>query len=430
MTMSAAPASTINRWAVLWGSVAILMCTGAIYSFSVFAGPLSAEHGWTMPAIMLAFTINAAISPIPMILGGYIVDRGGARISILVGGLMFAAGFMLAGLSSTTTMLYLSYGVLAGLGQGLAYSGCLNNTLKFFPDRRGQAAGLVTGGMGVAAVIAAPVANSLIRDYGVGTAFVAMGAVYAVVVAIGASFIRVAPVGYVPAGWTPPAGAGAAVNVPWTGMLRTTTFYVIFMMMALGAFSGLMIASNASGIGQGMFGLSAATAALFVSAYAASNTLGRVVWGAVSDRIGYSNALMVIYAVVAMSMLVLVLVPSVAGFAIGIVGLGLCFGGVMGVFPALVMKNFGPRFQGINYGIMFTAYAGTAFFAPRIAAQIGGAHGGDFTNAFVIAIGLALAGLLVTVVFARVQAVRERGRAALAPATPIGPARPAVAGSR
>jgi MFS transporter, OFA family, oxalate/formate antiporter len=199
-------------------------------------------------------------------------------------------------------------------------------------------------------------------------------------------------------------------------MLRAPAFYFIFLMMGLGAFSGLMITANASGIGQGMFGLSAATAALFVSAYAASNTLGRIAWGVVSDRIGYTNALMVIYGVVAVSMLVLVTVSSVIGFAIGIVGLGLCFGGVMGVFPALVMKSFGPRFQGINYGIMFTAYAVAAFFAPKIAAQMGGTHGGDFTIAFVIAIAMAIAGLLVTIVFTAVQRARasalEAGSAA------------------
>ena len=102
--------------------------------------PLGEAHGWDKPAVMMAFTINAAIGPVPMILGGYIVDRGGARLSILVGGVLFASGFMLAGVATTTTMLYLSYGLMAGLGQGLAYSGCLNNTLKLFPDRRGQAA--------------------------------------------------------------------------------------------------------------------------------------------------------------------------------------------------------------------------------------------------------------------------------------------------
>lgn len=401
--MSVTTPATVNRWSVLWGSVAILMCTGAIYAFSVFVGPLGAAHHWSPTQVILAFTINGAVGPIPMILGGFIIDRGNSRLLALLGGLMFAAGFILTGLATTTTALYLSYGLLAGLGQGFAYSACLNNTLKLFPDQRGRAAGIITGGMGAATVIAAPVANALISSYSVTTAFVAMGSVYAVVIVLASFFIRQAPVGYAPEGWVRPAADGRAANLDWTAMLKTPVFYMIFLMMGIGAFSGLMIAANASGIGKGMFALSAATAAVYVSIYSACNAAGRVVWGAISDRIGYTNALMLIFGVVALSMLVLVTVSSTAGFAIGIVGLGLCFGGVMGVFPALTMKNFGPRFQGINYGIMFTAYSIAAYFAPKLAADMGKAHNGDFTIAFEIAIALAVVGLVITAAFTRVQ---------------------------
>ena len=96
--------------------VAVLMCTGAIYAFSVLAGPLSEAHGWTMPQVMMAFTINAAVGPIPMIVGGILTDRGWTRWLVLVGGLMFAGGFALTGAATSLTALYLSYGVLAGLG--------------------------------------------------------------------------------------------------------------------------------------------------------------------------------------------------------------------------------------------------------------------------------------------------------------------------
>jgi OFA family oxalate/formate antiporter-like MFS transporter len=395
--------TTINRWAVLVGAVAILLCTGVIYSFSVFVDPFQAAYHWSRPDIMLAFTINGAVAPIPMILGGFIVDRGGARASILLGGLLFTLGFILTGYSTSLGMLYLTYGVIAGLGQGFAYSGCLSNTLKLFPDKRGMAAGLITGGMGAGTVVGAPVAERLIDAYGLRTAFVSMGLVYTVIVILGWSFIKAAPVGYTPPGWVPPAAAGGQVNVPWTAMMRTTTFYFIFVMLFVGAFSGLMIASQASPIGKNMFGLSAATAAGFVSLYSACNAAGRVAWGAVSDRLGYLRAIMMIYGVVALSMLVLVSLDSTVAFAAGIVGLGLCFGGVMGVFPALVMKHFGPRFQGVNYGIMFSAYSLAAYFGPKIAANISVSHGGDYTNAFWMAIILAMAGVLVTLVFARVQ---------------------------
>lgn len=394
---------TINRWRVLTGSVLILLCTGSIYAFSVFAGPLSAANGWTMPEVMNAFIINGAIAPIPMILGGFIIDRGGARWSITIGAILFALGFILTGVATSTTQLYLFYGLIAGLGQGFAYSGCLNNTIKLFPDRRGFAAGVLTAGMGAGAVIAAPVARALIDSAGVGGAFIRMGAVYAVVVIAASLLIRPAPVGFLPPGWTPPSGAPAVVNSSWSQMLRTPAFYLIFIMLTTGAFSGLMIASQLSPIAQtSMFAISAATAAVLVSVYSICNALGRFAWGALSDRIGYTNAIAFIYGVVALSLVVLLTVHSTFGFVVGIVGLGLCFGGVMGVFPALTMKTYGPRFQGMNYGIMFTGYSVAAYFGPKIGATLGGGIEGDYTRPFVIAIVVALVGLGLTLVLSRV----------------------------
>lgn len=409
----------VRRWAVLGGAIAILLCTGVIYAFSVFAGPLRSEHGWTMAQVMLAFTINGAVAPIPMILGGMVVDRGGARISILAGALLFVAGFILTGQADTLTELYVSYGLIAGLGQGFAYSGCLSNTMKLFPDRRGLAAGLITGGMGAGTVVGAPVAERLIATSGLANTFLYLGLAYAVIVVVGWSFIRAAPEGYTPPGWTPPASSGPVVDVSWSGMVRTSTFYFIFAMLFLGAFSGLMIASQASLIGTSMFGLGAATAAGFVSLYSACNAAGRLAWGAVSDRLGYLRAIILIYAVVGLSMLTLVTGHGRVAFTVGIVGLGLCFGGVMGVFPALVMKSFGPRHQGANYGIMFTAYSLAAFFGPRIAADLSVANGGDYTKAFVAAIILAAAGVLVTSLFARSRTSKEgESRSSLPPSTP------------
>ena len=155
---------TFNRWRILVASTAILLCTGAVYSFSVFAGPLSSSTGWSMSDIMLAFAINSAIGPIPMILGGYLVDKGYVKWTIALDALLFASGFYLTGYANSPTMLYLTYGLMAGLGQGFAYSGALSNSLRLFPDKRGLASGILTGGMGSAAVIASPVASNLIQQ--------------------------------------------------------------------------------------------------------------------------------------------------------------------------------------------------------------------------------------------------------------------------
>lgn len=154
-----------------------------------------------------------------------------------------------------------------------------------------------------------------------------------------------------------------------------------------------MIASQASPIGQSMFGLSASTAALYVSLYSIANSSGRLIWGAVSDKIGRSKTLLIIYSVVATALFVLTVVPGQFGFTIGIIGLGICFGGVMGVFPSIVMENYGPANQGVNYGIVFTGYSLAAFFAPRVAVQIATVNNGNYSQAFYVAIILALIGL-------------------------------------
>lgn len=396
---------SLNRWQVIAASTAILLCTGAVYAFSVFANPLSSQTGWTMPQIMMAFTINSAIGPIPMILGGYLVDKGFVKWTIALGAFVFALGFFLTGFVSSPIMLYLTYGLMAGLGQGFAYSGALSNILRLFPDKRGLASGILTAGMGFAAVIASPIASYLIQSHDAKFAFRAIGLAYLIIVGLASFFIKPAPAGYKPEGWEPPAQIqnNGSINRNWLQMPKTPVFYIVISMFFVGAFSGLMIASQASPIGQTMFGLAPATAALYVSLYSISNSSGRLIWGTVSDKIGRSKTLMIIFSVVAFSLFILTIIPGQFGFSLGIIGLGICFGGVMGVFPSIVMENYGPANQGVNYGIVFTGYSLAAFFAPRVAVQMAAANNGNYSQAFYVAIALSLVGLVLSVLYSKIS---------------------------
>ena len=174
-------------------------------------------------------------------------------------------------------------------------------------------------------------------------------------------------------------------------------------MLFTGAFSGLMIASNASLIGQQMFKLSATTAAFYVSLYSLSNCLGRIVWGTVSDKIGRNQTLNIIFGVIVVAFLLLITLSSTVGFALGIIILGLCFGGVMGVFPPIVMENYGPKNQGVNYGIIFCGYSIAAFFGPKVAANMATANNGDFTKAFYVAIVIAVVGLGLNLLYSALK---------------------------
>lgn len=392
---------TINRWVVLIASTSILLCTGAIYAFSVFAEPLSLAKNWSKADVMIAFSINAAVGPIPMILGGFLTDKGLAKWSSVIGGLLFGLGFFLSGFVTSPIMLYVTYGLLSGFGQGLAYSGCLSNTIRFFPDKKGLASGIITAGMGGASIIAAPIGHHLIENYGVLHAFQTLGCSYLIVVVVASVFIKVAPVNYQPEGWTPASiqQGKAIINKNWLEMLQTPYFYLIFFMLGTGAFSGLMIASNASGIGQQMFGLTAGIASFYVSLYSLSNCAGRVVWGTVSDKLGRNKTLNIIFLVIIFAFIAFLYIPSQIGFAIGIIALGLCFGGVMGVFPPMVMENYGPVNQGVNYGVIFIGYSSAAYFAPKVTADILANNGGSYTYAFYIAISVAFVGLILNIIY-------------------------------
>lgn len=409
--MASSPNLSSRRWIVLMASCAVVFCTGSIYTFSVLRDPL-VSSGLTLSSVMLAYGINSGIAPIPMILGGYFVDRGGSRWLAALGLGLYGVGWLIAGFSTSGTMLCLSYGVIAGLGQGFAYAACLNNILRFFPDKRGLAAGLVTAANGGATIVMAPIAAVLIARFAVGSTMVILGIAFLIVTALTFCLIRVAPKDFRPAGYSPRAQedrGDSRTEISCATMVTTIEFWMIFLMFLAGAFSGLMIAANAAPIAHTMWHLSVEAAVTYVSLYAFANMAGRIVYGTVADRLGTLRAVQIIFVVIAASLIVLIAGAGNTLFLIlGLLGLGLCFGGIMGTMPPLVMETFGSRHQGINYGVVFSGYAVAAIFAPRLAASIAQNAAGDYSRAFAIAIGAACVGFAATIGYAL---ARKRTRA-------------------
>ena len=393
----------LPRWRMLIASIFVMVCTGSTYAFSVFIGPLGMARSWDAGDAILAFALNNAIAPIPMILSGKIVDKGYAKQCVLFGGALFGLGYFLSGMVTSVAMFYLTYGIVCGIGQAFAYSGCLGNAVRLFPDKRGLAVGLVTAGNGGAAILMAPALSYLIQSVGVSSALQTLGGIFLIVSIVAGLVVKSAPTGYIPKGWIQSAmvqkSSSGEENFSWMQMIRTPRFYMILAMFGIGTLSGLMIVSNLSRIGQTMYGLTATTAAFYVSLYALSNCLGRIVWGGISDKIGRYYALMMIHVVVGAMLLVLINTRESAVFLMAIIGIGLCFGGTMGVMPPIVTENFGAKYYGVNYGIVFVGYALAAFLGPKIATNVANAHGGDFTLAFYMALASGVFGLAVTILY-------------------------------
>ncbi len=392
-----------NRWLILVAAIVINICIGTLYAWSVFAMPLGKLFGWAPPALALVFTINHGLSPVAMIGGGYLQDKLGSKTTIIVGGLMFTIGLFLSGYVSEVSMLYLTYSALAGIGGGVIYAGNIGNTVKFFPDKRGLAAGLCAAGYGCGAMLVAPIASALIINYGVLNTFQILGTAFFIIISICIMFIKKAPAGYKPAGWTPPVTAATAAqpagnDSKWTQMISEGIWWVVMIMLFCGAMSGLMVLAHASPIGQIMFKLTPMNAAFFVSIITLANALGRVGFGALSDRIGRSNTIMIMYIVSALSMLNLAFTTSVAGFVASGVGCGAVFGGFMGTMPTIISDRYGLKNFGVNYGITFIGFSLAAIFGPLTAAKVRVATG-NYEQAFWIALGINVVGFVFAYIF-------------------------------
>lgn len=392
-------ATRVNRWVVLFASVGIIICQGGIYAFSVFSSPLAAANGWSVPDVALAFTIAVGISPLPIIIGGRISDNGKSRELILFSSLLLAASFVLAGLSTQLWQLYLTYGLLGGFGLNLGYIACVNNSQRFFPDKRGLCSGIVITGIGAGTMIFAPLGSWLIEQFGVRTTFIQLGAIFLVISLICSALIRNAPIED-SAKTTEDkkettSSTIEAEDFDWKGMIKTLRFYLVAMLYATGCFSGLVISSNAADIGQNMFGLTPMVAATFVSIYAMCNCLGRVLWGALSDKLTRINTFMLLFMFIAVSLLSMIFIKATVGFGIGLIGLGLCEGGVAAMMSPLTIENFGSKNQGVNYGFVFLGFSVAAFIAPRLTAFIGEKNSGDFTSAFITGVVVAMIGLVL-----------------------------------
>lgn len=387
-----------KRWLMLVSTIIINICVGSCYAWSVFQTPLIKMFHWSPVETSLAFTLIIGVSSLPMALVGLIQEYVQPRYIIFIGGLLFGLATYATGNITSLVQLYVFYGVMGGLGNGIVYSGGLSNMIRFFPDRRGLCSGLLAAGMGSGALVIAPLAAVLIDRLGVLATFKALGILFTITIC-GLSFlIETAPLNFQPAGWE--AGANSSKTAPidknWREMLRTFSFYLIAAMFILGTISGLMVMGHASSILQEVIGLTPQKAAVLVGILALANTIGRIFWGWLSDRWGRFQTCIVLYIIVSASMYGLTVVPHNYVFVTTMMMVGFCYGGFMSMIASLTADVYGTKHLPVNFGIMFLAFGVAAFIGPRLAAVIKVANQGDYGPAFMVASILGLAGIFFT----------------------------------
>jgi MFS transporter, OFA family, oxalate/formate antiporter len=388
---------TNNRWVIAIAGVFLQIALGAVYAWSVFRVPLAKQFGWSISEITLTFTISIFVLGFAAFFGGLWLNRKGPRIVALTGGVLYGLGVFLASFSHNLWWLYLSYGVIGGIGLGLGYIVPVTVLVKWFPDRRGLITGIAVGGFGAGALITAPVATRLIQSVGVLSTFAYLGIAYLIVTVVTGFLMQNPPDGWKPEGWAPTASQTsqrARRDYRLSEALKTWQWWALWLLLFLNTCAGISIISQEAPLFQEEAGVTAAVAASMVGLASIGNAVGRVFWAWVSDLITRRATFFVMFVA---QVLLFWFLPNIAtAWFLTIVTFVvlMCYGGGFGTMPAFTADYFGPKNVGPIYGLMLTAWGFASAFGPLLIAHMRETAGSYRGALHVIAGVMAISALL------------------------------------
>ena len=391
-----------GRWMLVVLGMVINLCLGSIYSWSVFVGPLTnyftRDLGQAVSAseILLPFSVFLAFFAIAMPFTGKYIEKYGPRNITIVGGCLTGLGWLLSSFAGSVQWLYLFYGVITGIGVGIAYGVPVAVAARWFPDRRGLAVGLTLLGFGFSAVLTANIAGFLIGATGVMNTFRVFGIAFIILIIVLALPLKFPAAGWKPAGWTPPAPApGQVVTCEFKReqMLKTSTFYALWACYFIGCLAGLMAIGIAKPVGVDV-GVEAGLATMLVGAFAVFNGFGRPVFGTLTDKLTPRNTAMVSFVLIAMASFLIWQVQSVTVYIIAFAVLWGCLGGWLAIAPTATASYFGTCDYPRCYGVMFLAYGAGGIAGPQLAGFIKTSTG-SYMGVFPYVLVLAVIGFII-----------------------------------
>ncbi len=380
----------MNRYSgqvAVMAGILIMICLGTAYAWGVFMIPIDAEMGWGRASISFAVSVLLLVFSVFMFIAGILEKKIGAFRTSALGGLLVGLGWISASFAQSPAWLNATYGVMTGIGTGLCYMISVSTGIKWFPERKGMVTGLIVFGFGFGTAFLSPLVTYSIDSLGWRGAMQMFGAVFMLVI-VAMSFLLKRPEGVSTAS-DGKAGLDKALKI-----VRSGKFKVLFISYLLAMVAGMMAIGHiaAFAMGEGFSPIQAAFALTVMSLF---NGIGRISFGAISDKAGVKPTLVMLFFSIAVSVLMLLFASSLSAIYLVSGLIGLFFGGFLAVYPPATLTSFGSNDFSISYGLVFIGYGLGCFIGPLAAGYIFDITAGYDVAFFLGSVSALLGGVLV-----------------------------------
>lgn len=391
----------LNRWVYAVIGVVVLLLAGLVYAWSVMSNVINRELELDQAPLSLTFTIVMAMFCVGCLIAGILAKKVSPKLYVLLSGILFLAGFLLASVTSGVELLYIGFGVLGGLGAGFAYNAVMSTMSAWFPDKQGLISGILLMGFGLSSFIVGKVFVAVTPESDPAawrTTFRVLAVIIFVIMVL-CSFFFVKP----GADFVPPAAANKketrqpALDINSGAMVKKAPFWLYYIWAILISAAGLALVSQANGIavqvGTQVSGGNIATVVGLISIF---NGIGRVIFGGLFDKKGYKLTMILDMIVFVAAGLILILALNTGNFLFIIIGFivgGFAYGGVTPTNSAIISDFFGRTNYSMNFSLINTNLI-IASFASTIAGKLYDASGSYMSTIFMM-IGVTVAGFVV-----------------------------------
>ena len=366
-------ASEGTRWGQLvFGIICMVMIANLQYGWTLFVNPIDQKYHWGRAAIQVAFTIFVLTETWLVPVEGYLIDKFGPRVMICISGALVAIAWVINSLADSLFLLYVG-AAIGGIGAGVIYGGSVGNALKWFPDRRGLAAGLTAAGFGAGSALTVIPIYNLIQSSGYEAAFLWFGLGQGIIVVIVGLFLRAPQAGEVPAPVTPAVQQTRRDYGP-AEVLRSPPFWVMYVMFVMVGAGGLMATAQLAPIAKdfkvdtipvSILGLTLPALTFALSIDRVLNGFCRPFFGWVSDHIGRENTMFIAFLAEGIGIYALYLMASNPFWFVMLSGVVFfAWGEIYSLFPATCTDLYGRKFATTNYGMLYTAKGTAALLVP------------------------------------------------------------------